>query len=324
MKKRIALIFPILLVFMIIGESALSQKTPVSDDSSMPVMHPDGATLKRWFEQYRAEPRAYIHPGIARELETARKLGTGSSTNLLSHLDYVPADRNQGECGNCWVWAGTGVLEIALHVQNGIFQRLSEQVFDSCYTDQFACCGGTQTEFMNFYGDYGSAIPWTIYSPNFTTIFQDSDRKESCCQDGSSPCSAAVPCYDIDPTTGYAIMIDSEMISTDGEGQATAIANVKNVLRQNRGVVFTFWLGNWDPFRDWWKNNDETAVWDPDPSCGADWVDGKSGGHSVLIVGYDDTASPPYWLVLNSWGAPSDTATTEMPGSSRRTVFTMP
>jgi len=27
------------------------------------------------------------------------------------------------------------------------------------------------------------------------------------------------------------------------------------------------------------------------------------GGHMIMLVGYDDTASPPYWIIQNSWGS---------------------
>ena len=47
-----------------------------------------------------------------------------TSLSLLDHLQYTPSERNQGYCGNCWVWAGTGIMEIALDV-DGITEGLN-------------------------------------------------------------------------------------------------------------------------------------------------------------------------------------------------------
>jgi C1A family cysteine protease len=41
------------------------------------------------------------------------------SKSLLSNIQYTPSERNQGNCGNCWVWASTGVLENALRFRTG-------------------------------------------------------------------------------------------------------------------------------------------------------------------------------------------------------------
>ena len=104
------------------------------------------------------------------------------------------------------------------------------------------------------------------------------------------------------------LLIQDKTISTQGETQTQAIANIKNVLKQNKGVVFSFYLADkpdWTDFRTFFKNQGETDVWDPDPYCGHTYVDKEGGGHAVLVVGYDDSAPTPYWLVLNSWGAPA-------------------
>ena len=104
--------------------------------------------------------------------------------------------------------------------------------------------------------------------------------------------------------------IKAEKIPTRGITQADAIANIKNVLLQNRGIVFTFYLENtarWTDFRTHWAWGWEKDVWDrywtPTP-----WITDQGGGHSVLLVGYDETSALPAehaWILLNSWGATS-------------------
>jgi hypothetical protein len=99
--------------------------------------------------------------------------------------------------------------------------------------------------------------------------------------------------------------VTDETITTQGVGQATAIANIKNVLVQNKAVYFWFVVANQqdaNAFYDFWGNNPETAVWNPDQYSGHQ--SGAGGfAHAVLVVGYDDTnPSSRYWIILNSWG----------------------
>ena len=37
----------------------------------------------------------------------------------MDHLQSTTGERDQGSCANCFAWAGTGVMEIALDVQTG-------------------------------------------------------------------------------------------------------------------------------------------------------------------------------------------------------------
>ena len=71
-----------------------------------PIMQPDWETRQEWFASHRAAPRSAIDPRLQ-----SRLLG---SMSLLSHIQYTPAERDQSSCGNCWAWAGTGVMEVDL------------------------------------------------------------------------------------------------------------------------------------------------------------------------------------------------------------------
>src|SRR5207248_9160065 len=83
------------------------------------------------------------------------------SFSLLPFLRYVPAERDQGFCGNCWAWAGTGIMEIAHNVQNGISDRLSVQFINSCSPFNGCCEGGSLPNLADFYIIRGLAIPWS-------------------------------------------------------------------------------------------------------------------------------------------------------------------
>lgn len=264
------------------------------------IMRPDRETLERWIEAYNNAPRAYI------EMEGFQVPSPRGSLSLLDHLEYTPAERDQGTCGNCWAWAGTGVMEIALSVQEGIKNRLSIQYVNSNYNDgsgpNWACCGGDLSELANFYDAAGIAIPWS----NTNAQWQDYSQR---CED--YPTSVPAETISIDPN--YPITsIQEQVVPTlplDGvTDQATAIANIKNVLDQNKAVWFAFYLPNnsaWDGFGTFFASGNESDVYAMDQFCGIPYDDspGEGGGHAVLCVGYnDDDPDNSYWVMLNSWG----------------------
>jgi hypothetical protein len=225
------------------------------------------------------------------------------SLNLLNHLSYVPAERNQGSCGDCWVWASTGVMEIARSVQSAGDDRLSIQFLNSCKTDRYACFGGTADMFRTWYQDVaGFAIPWSNTNASFQDATQSTGQQQS---NVSCDSIAKSPNYPVGSTIGLT------QLTTTGNGQtAPAIAAIKSILNQNRAVWMGFFLPSeaaWhgtSGFATWFSNNGQSAIWNPDSYCGSTWQDG-AGGHAVIIVGYNDDDADPskhYWIVLNSWG----------------------
>jgi len=264
-----------------------------------PLMRPSPEQMKRWVEEYEAAPKAPLDPNVTARLE-AQPLGYFS---LLGHLQYTPSERNQGSCGDCWAWAGTGVMEIGLDVQRGIKDRLSIQYlnsnFDGGSGGDWACCGGWLSDVANFYSASDRAIPWT----NANAHWQDGARS---CEDYQT----SVPGSAITTSPSYPInSIEAQSITTFGPGvtQEQAISNIKNVLNQNKAVWFAFFLPTnteWNAFRSFWNTQTETAVWNPSFTSGKSLINGEYGGHAVLCVGYDDTNR--YWIMLNSWGAPSN------------------
>jgi len=246
-----------------------------------------------WAEQYNNAPRAFIDPKLATTATTV------TDYSVLGHIKYVASQRNQASCGDCWAWAGTGVLEAALDVQGINYDRESVQFLNSYYNGGsgtgFACCGGNLGGFVSFYQPWGYTIPWS--------------NTNAAWADGGQGCggSTTVVGTSISKMPDYPIYsISTESITTLGAGQATAIANIKNVLLQNRAVYFAFWLAN---YNDWYGSggfedmffNYPTTPWNIDNFAGHTF-DGYAGGHAVVIVGFHDDGVSRYWNVLNSWG----------------------
>lgn len=295
MKRKILL--SILGLFLVFG---FAGNIWAADESECPVM-PAEAWVE-WLKASEAAPKAKIDENINSMLYRAELLDYGTSMDLSGHIDYDPVQRNQGGCGNCWVWACTGVMEIAHDVDDSVFDRLSIQYLDSCKTDSFACCGGNLGAFVTWYSGQGMAIPWD----NTNASFADAARG---CADGT-----LVTCASIATTPNYPINSISAVSIETHTGQATAISNIKNILNQNKGVVFGFALPDsaaWNGFRSFWRCDGaetEATLWnDVDSYCGDEWDErpGEAGAHAVVIYGYNDDDADPanhYWLVLNSWG----------------------
>ena len=264
-----------------------------AEQDGLGVMRPDDQTRQQWYEAYESAPKAYIDPS----LEIPR-----GSLSLLSYLYYDPVERDQGNCGNCWAWAGTGVMAIDLHRQETIFDRLSVQYITSCWfpDGHFGCCGAYLADLADFYSDssYDQALPWV----NNNAHWQDGNTPYSCWPTYTG--GPSVDCGDIQTTPNYPIAAIQEVtIPTYGEFE-TPVQNIKNVLNQGKGVWFAFWMptkADGDNFKNFWHNQGENVIWNPDFSCYHTWSNGFA--HAVLVVGYNDNdPDNSYWIVLNSWG----------------------
>jgi hypothetical protein len=293
--KKLAVIFILCLVLVLSLEGSTGA---AHGGRTYPIMHPDQETLEKWIEAYNSAPLAQVEMR-ARGVPSPR----AGSQDLLGHLVYTPGERDQGSCGNCWIWAGTGIMEIALHDQEGIKDRLSIQYVNSNYNggngSGWACCGGDLSGFVDFYDDAGIAIPWT----NTNAQWQDGGQR---CGYGDS---TTVPAGTISITPNYPVYsIQTVTIPTQPPvDQATAIANIKNVLDQEKGVWFAFYLPHepaWRALYDFWDDGAESDVYDMGGQfCGDYYNSVEGGGHAVLCVGYnDEDPDNSYWVMLNSWG----------------------
>jgi len=260
-----------------------------------PIMRPAPEEVALWAGQYSASPKAVIAP------ETAARLAAAPPTSfsLLDRLKYNAAERDQGVCGNCWAWAGTGVMEVEYARQMKQSDRLSVQFLDSNYNggcgSNAACCGGWLDNLASFYTARKIIVPWSNANAHY--------------QDGSRSCGgcSAVPAYKISTSPSYDVAsISTVRIATQSTPQEQAIANIKGMLLQGKAIWFGFFLpdaASWNEFSQFWGGKPESALWQPDNACGRTYSYQSGGGHAVLCLGYNDTdPHNRYWIMLNSWG----------------------
>ncbi len=227
----------------------------------------------------------------------------------FSHLDrfvYIPSEWDQTggvdeHCGNCWVWADTGALQLDLAYQKNITDRLSVQYFTSSYhngTGIWACCGGSPVWFADFYNSTKKAVPWTNTNASFVDSRSMCEKGESTVMNASN--IQTTPYYPLD-------QVSALMISTNAKyeerpiSNKTAVNSIKAALQSGKAVLFIYTPDNWTPMMNFWNNQTEEDIFTPGLTAGSIHND---GGHVMLVLGYND-ADPEnqYWTVLNSWGS---------------------
>lgn len=56
--------------------------------------------------------------------------------------NVCPPVRDQGNCGSCWAFGTTGLLEAQIKLRDNVFKDLAEQYLLSCNTEGWSCSGG--------------------------------------------------------------------------------------------------------------------------------------------------------------------------------------
>ncbi len=304
MKKKLLVVF-ILGMFLLVSFSTSGERSKtrkfVSDNVNYeelyPVMRPSSYELEKWEADCANAKTTFIDPNLVDEIATT------DSFSILDLLEYDVETRTQGGCPNCWAWPSTAVLAIALNVQKGIKDRLSVQFINTCGEEfssgfnKIECCeGGNLDMFASFYRATDMAIPWS----NTNAEWVDFRLPPFQCNQ--------VTCSDIAKEPNYPIYdIRTENIPIRNVPEEEAIANIKNVLHQQKGVYFSVFYPdeeNLNAFRNHWRNDGETDIYDLDYYCGHPWNSEEAAGHAMLICGYVDNPGETndYWIVLNSWG----------------------
>ncbi|PWR74611.1 PKD domain-containing protein [Methanospirillum stamsii] len=305
----------LLVSFLIIGQS-------VGDDSQLLIPYEDIAkpipgvpihpimdiSVKQAEEHHKKMVESpHAHTFLPASIQMIPEYKPKGSVNLLQYYAYNPEERDQGTCGNCWVWSGTASAAIQHGIKNSITDDLSVQLFNSYYqsggTDTVgACCGGFMDVFADVYEKIGYFIPLTnkgaeYYDRNATT------------------CKSQKQLNEIDTNFSYPIKsINYGAIDTTSSN-SDAIINIKRMLDSGYPVDIAayFTSEEYTAFNNFWSlyTEDYLFQWG-----GVEANRTNSGGHEMLIIGYEDDTVLPYWEILNSWGTAD--------GNRTRGTFRMP
>jgi len=195
------------------------------------------------------------------------------ATKLPKEVDWVKKGavspvKNQGSCGSCWTFAGTGAIEGHYQIMTGNMTELSQQQLVDCDTKGFACNGGYFWSPFDFAKKYGLCTLAT-YPYQCSESESANCRKSKC----TFRCDVGIPPQVV---TGYIRVRPRFMLSlmaalTHGPVNVGIQANSRVFQHYSKGVMQT-------------------------GHCG------KRLGHAVLAVGYGVDGGTKYWTIKNSWG----------------------
>jgi cathepsin F len=197
-------------------------------------------------------------------------------TQIPSSFDWrnqknnpVSPVKNQQECGSCWTFSTAENIEgqwaLAGHWP---VPSLSEQWIVDCSHG----CLQSEPDLCN--SGCGGGLPWLAYEDiinNKGLTGESNDPytgEQGTCPSGD-PIVATISNWtalDTDATDIITYMV--------AKGPLSITLNAALLMSYSGGVI--------------------TGSTDDCPNSGSD--------HAVLLVGYDNTQSPPYWIVKNSWG----------------------
>jgi C1A family cysteine protease len=180
-------------------------------------------------------------------------------------LNLVGAIKDQGACGSCWDFSGTGIIEIAFNragIGGGTNEFiLSEEYSLSCYRNG-QCSGDDNTTVLDWAKSHGLPLS-SAYGPYVAA-------KRACAY------KSTMVLYKPDDW-GFAD-------STGGSG-VTPVGDIKAAIMQYGAVGCA--IAADDAFQNY-----TTGVFMDSGSRDID--------HDVILVGWDDASNS--WILRNSWG----------------------
>jgi C1A family cysteine protease len=172
--------------------------------------------------------------------------------------------KNQAQCGDCWSFSTTGNIEGQWFLAGHDLVSLSEQELTSCDTTDDGCSGGLPWNAM--YWMLNNTQGW-ITTESAYPFASASGYAPACSLSSSMPKAAQIDGVTILPTGDEKYM--AQWVSERGP--------------LSIGVDATSW---------------QTYTGGIMTDCTSSQMD-----HAVLIVGYDLSASTPYWIIKNSWAS---------------------
>lgn len=198
-----------------------------------------------------------------------------------SELGATSPVKNQGGCGSCWAFSATEGIESGLYMATKKMIPLSTQEIVACDKSEpdGGGCGG---------GDLPTAFAWVMQAGGMDTAkdYPDTSSRSAktgqCKWDGKKVAKVASWAYAIKPCAKSEQAKGGKCADQDEDGLKAALATFGPL-----SVCIN--AGSWDFYSGGVLKGRCSGAW-------------KSLDHCVQLVGYDTTASTPYWKVRNSWG----------------------
>jgi hypothetical protein len=231
------------------------------------------------------------------------------------------ANWDQGNCGNCWVWAGTGTLAQTLYKSTGTSTPLSVQFFNSNYMNgninmqkphEWACTGGFPYTFADIYNtglnqSYPGGpfvVPWS----NVNASYSDGGLQEPMNYNQTSFPRTLITTT---PNIGLGTIEAQRILAEPYSNQTAAVENITRSLVDGKVIYYVMAYPNqsaWGQFNPgFWTNQPDSAIWNMDTYNQTFWDSdpGQGGAHHMILIGYNKTDANPanqYWIIQNSWG----------------------
>lgn len=185
----------------------------------------------------------------------------------------ITAVKDQGNCGSCWAYSATEGIEAALYQQTGQLVKLSEQQIISCDTSDAGCDGGDLPTAFEYVQNNGGIDSQSDYPDTSSRSGKDGKCKKS----ANKVAKVTGYEYAVPPCEGGGCKNQKEsdmMAALNSFGPLSICVNAED----------------WDGY--------SSGVYSRKCSGKYNMLD-----HCVQLVGYDTTASTPYWKVRNSWAS---------------------
>jgi len=190
--------------------------------------------------------------------------------------------KNQGDCGSCWAYSATEGIESGLYMATKKMTELSVQEIISCDKDEpdGGGCDG---------GDLPTAFAWVEKAggmdseADYPTTSGETGRTQTCKWSKKTVAKLSNWSYAITPCAKSEQAKGGKCADQDEDGLKAALAT-------HGPLSVCVNAGSWDFYSGGVLSG----------KCSGAWADLD---HCVQLVGYDTTASKPYWKVRNSWGS---------------------
>merc|ERR1711879_816007 len=201
--------------------------------------------------------------------------------------------KNQGQCGSCWAFSATEAIESQMILKTGAKYdfTLSPQQITSCTpsSGSHGClgCNGGFTEGAYEYVKSAPGLANGFYIPYEQSLTQSESTK-------------ACPTSKVNQITGEYEQLSGSYAKVSGYSYAvkpcTSGACAHQDLTALAAALETSPLSVCVNAGVW---NDYTGGVLTSAACGSMAADAQD--HCVMAVGFNSTASTPYWIVRNSW-----------------------